>query len=89
MRHAAAQGRENCHCNALKGKKMINPGDKFKYSPAFLRSIGAGPELARRRGIVTEKMDQLRPGGPFYLRVRWNDAADDSGILSSNIVKIK
>ena len=89
MRLTANEKPNHRHRNALRGKNMIKPGDKIKYSPAFLWSVAAAPELAKRRGIVTEKKEQLRPGGPFYLRVRWSDTTDDSGVLSSNIVKTK
>jgi hypothetical protein len=63
-------------------------GEWVRYSPAFIKSIAA-PELARVYGVIRADNGPVRPGGPHYLRVKWIDQPDDSGVLSCNITKYK
>lgn len=65
----------------------MKTGDKVTYNHKFVKSAQLPPELANRRGTVTE-VKGLKPTLQ-YVRVLWDDDGQVTGCLSSNLARIK
>lgn len=63
-------------------------GDKVKYSPKFCEVIGQR-DAARYRGHIVEICEQVRPDGPYRVRILWANEAEPKGALSCNIAKVR
>jgi hypothetical protein len=60
-------------------------GDFVKYSKQLAQMTNG----AKKRGVVFSIEYQVRPNGPFYLKVQWIGEKWPSGVLSSNIAKAR
>jgi hypothetical protein len=60
-------------------------GDHVKYSKQLAQLTGD----KKRKGVIIEILDQVRPNGPFYLKVQWIGANGPNGVLSCNIQKVR
>lgn len=59
-------------------------GDLVKYSKQLAQATGD----TKRKGVVVEIGFQVRPNGPFYLKVQWIGGTGPTGVLSSNLAKV-
>jgi hypothetical protein len=60
-------------------------GDLVKYSKQLAQATGD----TMRKGVVVEIGFQVRPNGPFYLKVQWIGIEGQNGVLSSNLWKVR
>lgn len=60
-------------------------GDFVKYSKQLAQVTGD----TKRKGVIVAIGDQVRPNGPFYLKVQWIGTQGQSGVLSCNIAKVR
>lgn len=60
-------------------------GDLVKYSKQLAQATGD----TKRKGVVVEIGDQVRPNGPFYLKVQWIGIQGQNGVLSCNVQKVR
>ena len=59
-------------------------GDLVKYSKQLAQMTNG----FKKRGVIVSIEYQVRPNGPFYIKVQWIGENGPSGVLSSNIAKV-
>lgn len=68
---------------------MNNPkiGDKVKFSDDFCRRVGL--EAKKRRGVIVQVYQQVRPNGPFRVSILWHGIETAQNVLTSNLTKTR
>ena len=57
----------------MRKTQQFAPGDRVRYSPVFLRSIGSPPLWARERGTIIAATPLERAAGRYIVTVKWDD----------------